>query len=599
MITPDEFKKITISNDNFKVVGLNSVVQTVFNSLCAEYMPNCDFVLLCTANGLIIGSYPATNDQSFNGIRLDFNKLHTLSDNIILSQVNDSYSIIVRSSPDGIQTELGILLSRLTMYTNLLEKSFSESDSMNSFLLDSLNLVDDAICIYDKDAHLLFANDQFCKVMMIPDKNAVIGMHISDIEKTAGITIHPAKNTGSGNLKMLDVLKNGHNAYHWEVTIESQSSPNIANLMFNDMYPIISKNGEVNGMVEISHARQLNLNHTKAIMGLTADYTFDDITADSPIMKSRLEQARLFSKSAFNLLLIGESGVGKELFAQAIHNCSPSRNGPFVAVNCASFPDGLIDSELFGYVSGAFTGASKNGMVGKFELADGGTLFLDEIGELPYHFQAKLLRVLETQKVTRIGDIKSIPINVRVIAATNRNLEKMVDEGLFRQDLYYRLQVLSLEIPPLRERSEDVILLAEQFLKSTAKLNGEHAKTLDPGAKILLASYEWPGNVRELRNVMSRASLLSQSDILMAEDISSSISSKGYALAPKAPETIQERLDRRRADVDIAYTNLLKEALDIANGNKKQASELLGISRKTLYKMLGKYLNMETDSEDE
>ncbi len=196
-------------------------------------------------------------------------------------------------------------------------------------------------------------------------------------------------------------------------------------------------------------------------------------------------------------MITGESGVGKELFAQSIHNYSPRHKGPFVALNCANFSDGLIESELFGYVGGAFTGASKNGQIGKFELADGGTLFLDEVGELPLHFQSKLLRVLETWMVTRIGSSKQIPVNVRLITATNRNLAEMVEEGLFRQDLYYRLQVLTLEIPPLRERKDDLALLSDSFLNQAAAPYLDTPKILSSQAKKVLMSYDWPGNVRE------------------------------------------------------------------------------------------------------
>ena len=181
--------------------------------------------------------------------------------------------------------------------------------------------------------------------------------------------------------------------------------------------------------------------------GLSAGYDFNSIIGYSQAIRDKINIAKQFAKSSANVLVTGESGVGKELFAQAIHNHSSRSKGPFVALNCASFPSELIESELFGYVEGAFTGASKRGQTGKIELADGGTLFLDEIGELPYYFQPKLLRVLETWTITKVGDSKPIPVDVRLVAATNRNLEKMVEEGLFRSDLYYRLQVLNVEIP--------------------------------------------------------------------------------------------------------------------------------------------------------
>ena len=260
-----------------------------------------------------------------------------------------------------------------------------------------------------------------------------------------------------------------------------------------------------------------------------------------------------------------------------------------MALNCASFPENLIESELFGYVGGAFTGASKNGQVGKFELADGGTLFLDEVGELPHHFQSKLLRVLETRKVTRIGSSRETPVNVRVIAATNRDLEEMISEGLFREDLYYRLQVLNIEIPPLRERREDLLLLTDSFLKQAARTNEEEVKFLDPMAEKCLLAYDWPGNVRELRNVIQRVTLLSKTKAISKEILESAIYSKSYSLKSKVEEEPDVRLNKRLKDVDNAYVNLINEALDITGGNKKQAAELLGVSRKTLYRLIEKY----------
>ena len=300
-------------------------------------------------------------------------------------------------------------------------------------------------------------------------------------------------------------------------------------------------------------------------------------------------QAKEYANSPFNFLITGESGVGKELFAQSIHNYSPRHKGPFVALNCANFSDGLIESELFGYVGGAFTGASKNGQIGKFELADGGTLFLDEVGELPLHFQSKLLRVLETWMVTRIGSSKQIPVNVRLITATNRNLAEMVEEGLFRQDLYYRLQVLTLEIPPLRERKDDLALLSDSFLNQAAAPYLDTPKILSSQAKKVLMSYDWPGNVRELRNVITRATVLSKSKIISKETLEESIASKGYMLKAISTDTPAERVKQKLTEIDNAYTSLLKEALELTAGNKKEAAELIGVSRNTFYRMLEKY----------
>ena len=403
-----------------------------------------------------------------------------------------------------------------------------------------------------------------------------------------GAKIHSMEDNSS-SLKMMDVLKNGEEVIDWEVRIESTDGQKESKLVSNDMYPVVDETGKVTGMVELTHSRQQDIKRTRKIMGFAAEYTFDDIVGTSKAIKEKIRTAKEYANSPFNFLITGESGVGKELFAQSIHNYSPRHKGPFVALNCANFSDGLIESELFGYVGGAFTGASKNGQIGKFELADGGTLFLDEVGELPLHFQSKLLRVLETWMVTRIGSSKQIPVNVRLITATNRNLAEMVEEGLFRQDLYYRLQVLTLEIPPLRERKDDLALLSDSFLNQAAAPYLDTPKILSSQAKKVLMSYDWPGNVRELRNVITRATVLSKSKIISKETLEESIASKGYMLKAISTDSPETRVKQKLKEIDLAYASLLKEALELTAGNKKEAAELIGVSRNTFYRMLEKY----------
>ena len=266
-----------------------------------------------------------------------------------------------------------------------------------------------------------------------------------------------------------------------------------------------------------------------------------------------------------------------------------------MAINCASLPENLIESELFGYVGGAFTGASRSGQIGKFELADGGTIFLDEIGELPIHFQAKLLRVLETRKVMRIGSNKETPVDVRVIAATNRNLEKMIEEGFFREDLYYRLQVLRLQIPPLRDRGKDIIRLTENFLGQAASMENGKPKRLSQAAEEALCEYSWPGNVRELRNTVYRISLLSKGETVTPEDVRAAISARGYSLKQTAPAEKEEKspgqdpLAVLKKKIDSDYADLIREAIRQAGGSKTEAAKLLGVSRRTMYRMIEKY----------
>ncbi len=473
---------------------------------------------------------------------------------------------------------------------------FDDYVKENRQLWDSLDAVKKSISIYDKDATLLYANQYFCNYLHIANREQVIGRSIEDVIKSAGTKVHSI-DTNTNRLKMHDVLHKGEEVIDWEVRI--LSSKGDTQIAGNDMYPVLDENGTVTGMVEITHSRQQSLDSAKKLVGLSAEYTFENIIGTSTPMRESIRTAKDYANSPLSLLITGESGVGKELFAQAVHNYSDRRKGPFVALNCASFPENLIESELFGYVGGAFTGASKNGQIGKFELADGGTLFLDEVGELPFHFQSKLLRVLETWTITRIGSTKPFPVNVRLIAATNRNLEKMVEEGLFRQDLYYRLQILNIIIPPLRNRREDILQISEELLRQGRAPGSLQEKTLTEDAKQILLSYDWPGNVRELRNVLSRAALLSKSSFITRDVLTASIFASGsdarlsYEQSlPDSTLSAEARLAQRQQEVEAAGANLLKEAISIAGGNKSKAAALLDMSRNTFYRMLKKY-NLE------
>lgn len=472
----------------------------------------------------------------------------------------------------------------------------SGKNKSENCLLSSLDSVNRAISIYDNDGRLLYGNKYFYNYLYITDTESCIGQKIDDILRKAGTSVQ-AINSSSTRLKMMDVLESGKEVIDWEVRVISAKGD--TQIVGNDMFPVFGKDGEISGMVEITHSRQQTLSQTRKMAGLYAEYTFDNIIGSSKCIRDCIEIAKDYADSPLSLLITGESGVGKELFAQSVHNYSSRRKGPFVALNCASFPENLIESELFGYVSGAFTGASKHGQIGKFELADGGTLFLDEIGELPYHFQPKLLRVLETWRITRIGSTKEFPVNVRIIAATNKNLAQMVEEGLFRQDLYYRLQILNVNIPPLRNRESDIILIAEALLSQIKDPNTANKKMLTDGAKNMLLSHGWPGNVRELRNVLYRAALLSKTPYIDEDVIRTSISATSQIPVVQTPKPevgdsitsmpAEERLELRRSQLDEANANLIKEALSIADGNKTKASELLNMSRNTFYRMIKKY----------
>jgi DNA-binding NtrC family response regulator len=311
-------------------------------------------------------------------------------------------------------------------------------------------------------------------------------------------------------------------------------------------------------------------------------YGFENIVARSEAMKEILALVSRIAGSNASVLITGESGTGKELIARAIHYNSPRARGPFVAVNLAAVPETLIESELFGHKKGAFTDARAD-RAGLFAEADGGTIFLDEIGELALPLQAKLLRVLQEHELRPLGATKTQRVDVRVLAATNRNLEGMLADGTFREDLYYRLNVIQLDLPPLRGRPEDVIPLADHFLAQFgARQSPSRKLRLASDAQQILLSYAWPGNVRELHNVLERGIALCQGDVIRADDLPNHVREK------KPADFLQVALARRMtlAELEREY---IERVLDDEGGNKTRAAQRLGLDRKTLYRKLEEY----------
>jgi len=312
------------------------------------------------------------------------------------------------------------------------------------------------------------------------------------------------------------------------------------------------------------------------------------ILGESEMLMRAVDLAtKVSEKSNSNVLILGETGTGKGLFARAIHNNGPANQFPFIDIICTAIPENLLESELFGYEAGAFTSA-RTRKVGLFELADRGTLFLDEIGDLSNNLQTKLLRAIEKKVIKRLGGVVDIPINARIISATNRKLENMVERNLFRRDLYHRLNVVSIEIPPLRDREDDVVLLANHFIEEFNKQFNKSVKKLDKDVQHLLMGYSWPGNVRELRNIIERAVLLSEDKKLQMKDFLSLINNSPV-LAQENLNSQQTPFNVIRLDINYGVTNLRKldkqyarEVLLKLGGNKTQTAKLLGISRPKL-----------------
>jgi transcriptional regulator of aroF, aroG, tyrA and aromatic amino acid transport len=350
--------------------------------------------------------------------------------------------------------------------------------------------------------------------------------------------------------------------------------------------PIRDGDGHIIGAVEIARDMQ-EIRMLARSISEPAQISFSDIVGQDQAINNLIGYAQLIATTDSIVCIRGASGTGKELFARAMHTAS-RRPGPFVPINCAALPEQLLESELFGYAGGAFTGGLKDGKAGLFEVAGEGTVFLDEIGDMPLSSQAKLLRVVQDHCVRRIGGSREIPIRARIITATNRNLEKMVEDGTFRQDLYYRINVLPIHIPPLQQRPGDIGLLAEHFLFTLASRMGRPAKSIAPEGLAKLRAHHWPGNVRELKNVMDRAAILCPDDVIgerfviLAHELGDRVPGQAPpAVRPEPGEALKSQLDRLERDI---LEGALKRARSV-----RQAARVLGLSHTAILNKIRKH----------
>ncbi|ADL08421.1 sigma-54 interaction domain-containing protein [Thermosediminibacter oceani] len=437
-----------------------------------------------------------------------------------------------------------------------------------------LENINEGICVIDRSRRVIYWNRQAEKLYGIK-KDQILGRDI--------VQFFP-------NALALEVLKTGKPIEYVE------HRPREGNVVVISSIPI-KKDGELLGVVsidqDITEIRKLSYELQKArnriqyleyveeeIKKLHRDFNFENIVYKSKTMYDLILLAMKVAESDASVLIQGESGTGKDLFARAIHQGSQRKDKPFVVVDCSSIPESLLESELFGYEPGAFTGAQKKGKPGKFELAEGGTVFLDEIGEMPLEMQSKLLRVLENREFYRVGGVKPVKVNIRIISATNRDLAEMVKQGKFREDLFYRLDVVSLKIPPLRERPEDIPVLIDYYLKKYSVENKKVIDRIEPAAVEMLLNYPWPGNVRELKNVVERLVILAEDGSILAEHLPQSI--KKY-FENTTRITDKDRFMKLEQVVAEAEKKAITHALKMTGNNKAKAAEMLGIPRSTLY----------------
>lgn len=351
----------------------------------------------------------------------------------------------------------------------------------------------------------------------------------------------------------------------------------------------------VRDITELSNLQRqlelLNLKYENELTFYGMNDKLDGIVYQSKAMRNVIQRVFKVAKADSTVLITGESGVGKEVIANLIHNLSERKEGPFIRVNCAALPESLIESELFGYEKGAFTGAKQNGKPGLFELANGGTLFLDEIAEMPMNLQVKLLRALQEQEIIRVGGTKPVKLNIRLITATNRNIKELIEKEQFREDLYYRINVIPLEIPPLRKRRDDIPFLINHYLQYFNKKYNV-TKTFSISALNQLTAYDWPGNVRELVNLVERLVVMSESDKILPCDLPDPVFQKGNGKNPVVENFMNISLKEALEGLEM---NLIKDALERYQSTRK-AARYLGINQSTIVRKASKY-NLYPSSE--
>lgn len=456
-----------------------------------------------------------------------------------------------------------------------------------------INLLAERIVVVDREGIILYINDAYCDFLGTTVEDALNRPVEEVIENTR---MHIVAKTGQKELASLHPINGSEMiANRYPLIVDGERVGALGTVMFRTPEEWRMYKTKIQRLVE-----ELKYYKTKVEKELKSKYQFTDLIGNSPAFLAAKKLAERISESHSSVLLIGESGTGKELFAHAIHNNSMRESMPFVAINCASIPEHLLESELFGYEEGAFTGAKKGGKKGQFEIANNGTLFLDEIGDMPLAMQSKLLRVLQEKEIQRVGGQKSIPVDVRIIAATHRNLEKLVEEGKFRQDLYYRLYVIKIEIPPLRKRREDIPHISSNLLKKLEKKFYRKGIELSPEVKERLMQHSWPGNIRELENVLERT-------INVLDGKTIEVVHLPLYLRDLEPESISKN-DSQTVSIELREFNSapipivpLKEvlaqaerkailnALDVTNGNKQEAAKLLKIGKTSFYEKCKAY----------
>ncbi|MCA0385124.1 MAG: sigma 54-interacting transcriptional regulator [Firmicutes bacterium] len=435
------------------------------------------------------------------------------------------------------------------------------------------------IILVNKETEVVMINESFAEYLGHP-RSEIIGKKVEEVDPNTRFP-YVIKNK-QPEFAHKHKFTNGHTALVHRIPVlddDGEVAFGFGMVIFDDLkklQEVLEKNKLLEGKLHIYQEELKNMRGAK--------YSWKSIIGNSVLMQEVKHMAAKAAKTDSNVLICGESGTGKELFAHAIHNDSRRFDGPFIKINCAAIPKDLLESELFGYEEGAFTGAKKQGKVGKFELANGGTIFLDEIGDMPLDMQVKILRVLQEKEVERIGGNKTIPINCRIIAATNRNLVERIKENEFREDLYYRLNVVNIEVPPLRARKEDVEILTLKLMEKLSNALGKYVSAITVDALDSLKSYNWPGNIRELENIVERAINMTEGETIELQHLPTFIIAEQHY----EQREVTTLTSLKHAVEEVEKATIIK-CLKAVHYNKLKAAKILGISRTSLYEKIEKF----------
>ena len=468
---------------------------------------------------------------------------------------------MVCTAVDGIQKEIAM------------KKAYNKISLINNQLNSTIQSFASGVILLDSEKKIVQHNDRALSVLKLSDQK-LRGRSVEEIIDLASLPE--------------DIWDVSNTVNNYELTLITKQNNKI-DITLTSIVVTDDEAKEKNVTLIIDEQKKVHQLVSK-MSGFTAKFTFDSIIGNSVAVQNLKVIGQKAAQSTSNVLILGESGTGKELLAQSIHNASDRASGPFIPVNCGSIPKNLIESELFGYESGSFTGAKKDGYPGKFELADGGTLFLDEIGDMPLELQTSLLRVLQNHEITRIGGKYVKHIDVKVMAATNNDLLEAVKMKRFRNDLYYRLNVLSITIPPLRERMEDILPLAEHFIQRYNTSLHKNISYISDDVKSILCRYSWPGNVRELENIIERATNLIQSDVLTLNDLPIElITSLPQDVVFSATLESTASVNVGALSPEIQEYNKIIDILKREKGHVESTAKILDMPIRTLYRKIKKY----------